>query len=40
VELNFVRRRRIPANVEWLGRSEELALRNAGVLRQVVRVAS
>jgi hypothetical protein len=40
VEMNFVRRRRIPANVEWLGRSEELALRNAGVLRQVVRVAS
>jgi hypothetical protein len=35
VELNFVRRRRIPANVEWLGRSEELALRTAGVLRDI-----
>jgi hypothetical protein len=35
VELNFVRRRRVPANVEWLGRSEELALRTAGVLREI-----
>jgi hypothetical protein len=32
VELNFVRRRRIPAEIEWLGRSEALSLRNAGIL--------
>ncbi len=36
VELNFVRRRRIPAHVEWLGRSEALSLRYAGVLREIV----
>lgn len=35
VELNFVRRRRIPAHVEWLGRSEALSLRTAGVLREI-----
>lgn len=37
VELNFVRRRVIQANVEWLGRSEPLALRTAGVLREIRR---
>jgi hypothetical protein len=35
VELNFVRRRRVPAQVEWLGRSEELSLRTAGILRGI-----
>jgi hypothetical protein len=35
VELNFVRRRRIPAHVEWLGKSESLSLRNSGVLREI-----
>jgi hypothetical protein len=35
VEMNFVRRRRVPAQVEWLGRSEELSLRTAGVLRAI-----
>lgn len=33
VELNFVRRRRIVATLEWLGRSDALALRTAGILR-------
>lgn len=32
---NFIRRRRIRADVEWLGRSPALALRIAGVLRGV-----
>jgi hypothetical protein len=36
VELNFVRRRRINAHVEWIGRSDALALRNAGVLREIL----
>jgi hypothetical protein len=36
VELNFVRRREVPAQLEWLGRSEALSLRYAGVLRGVV----
>ncbi|HEV2149827.1 MAG TPA: hypothetical protein VGR37_20680 [Longimicrobiaceae bacterium] len=34
---NFVRRRRLLAEVEWIGRSEVLALRTAGVLRRVLR---
>lgn len=32
---NFIRRRRVRADVEWLGRSPALALRIAGVLRGV-----
>jgi hypothetical protein len=36
VEQNFVRRRRVHAEVEWLGRRDALALRNAGVLRRVL----
>ncbi|MEX2569714.1 MAG: hypothetical protein WD737_00310 [Gemmatimonadota bacterium] len=36
VEINFVRRRRIPAHLVWLGRSEALALRYAGVLQEVL----
>jgi hypothetical protein len=36
VELNFVRRRQVRAHVEWLGRSEALSLRNAGVLREIL----
>jgi hypothetical protein len=32
VEQSFVRRRRVQAQVEWIGRSEALALRNAAVL--------
>jgi hypothetical protein len=35
VEVNFVRYRRVPASVEWLGRSEALSLRIAGVLRDI-----
>ncbi|HUE96102.1 MAG TPA: hypothetical protein VMN39_05555 [Longimicrobiaceae bacterium] len=35
VELNFVRRRRVPADVLWLGRSEGLALRTAGILSRI-----
>jgi len=35
VDLNFVRRRRISADIEWLGRPEALALRNAGVLKVI-----
>jgi hypothetical protein len=31
----FVRRRRLTAEVEWVGRSDALALRNVGVLRDV-----
>ena len=33
VTVGFVRRRRVRAQVEWVGRSEALALRNVGVLR-------
>lgn len=33
---DFVRRRRIRAEVEWIGRSEALFLRTAGVLRRVL----
>lgn len=33
---NFVRRRRLLAEVEWIGRSEILALRTVGVLRRVL----
>lgn len=36
VEMNFVRRREIPAHVEWLGRSEALSLRYSGILREIV----
>jgi hypothetical protein len=36
-EINFVRRRRVGAHIEWLGRSEALALRYAGVLRDIVQ---
>lgn len=32
-EINFIRQRVVPANVEWLGRSDALSLRIAGVLR-------
>lgn len=32
VELNFVRRRRVPATVLWLGRSDALSVRIAGIL--------
>lgn len=32
-EINFIRQRVVPANVEWLGRSDDLSLRIAGVLR-------
>jgi hypothetical protein len=35
VELNFVKRRQIPAQIEWLGRSEALSLRTSGVLRGI-----
>lgn len=35
VEQGFVRRRRVRAEVEWIGRSEALALRNAAVLRRM-----
>jgi hypothetical protein len=35
VEQGFVRRRRVPAEVEWVGRSEALALRTVVVLRAV-----
>lgn len=34
---NFVQRRRIRGEVEWIGRSRALALRTAGVLRSVGR---
>jgi hypothetical protein len=36
VEINFVTRRQVPAEIEWLGRSEELSLRNAAVLRLII----
>lgn len=35
VTRNFVQRRRLVAEVEWIGRSEALALRMTGVLRRV-----
>ena len=35
VEIGFMRRRRVPAEVEWIGRSEALALRIVGVLTAV-----
>jgi hypothetical protein len=35
VEQGFVRRRRVEAEIEWVGRSDALALRTAGVLRQI-----
>lgn len=35
IDLNFVRRRRVPADVLWLGRSDGLALRMAGILARV-----
>ena len=35
VEDGFVTRRRVPAVVEWIGRSEALSLRIAGLLRQI-----
>jgi hypothetical protein len=35
VEQSFVRRRRVRAEVEWIGRSEALALRNVAVLRAI-----
>lgn len=35
VEQSFVRRRRVVAEVEWIGRSEALALRTAAVLREI-----
>lgn len=35
VEEGFVRRRRLNVELEWLGRSEALALRNAGVLNEI-----
>lgn len=35
VELNFYRRRRVPANLIWLGRSDALALRIAGILGEI-----
>lgn len=35
VEQSFVRRREVPAVVEWIGRSEALALRNVAVLQSI-----
>lgn len=35
VQQGFVRRRRVQAELEWIGRSEALSLQNVGVLRQV-----
>lgn len=37
VDVGFVRRRRVPAEVEWIGRSEALALRVGGVLKDLSR---
>ncbi|MDR0788128.1 MAG: hypothetical protein LBG44_09715 [Gemmatimonadota bacterium] len=34
-QMNYVARRRVVARVEWLGRSEGLSLRTAGVLRAI-----
>lgn len=36
VQDNFVERRRVRAEVEWVGRSQTLALRTAGVLRGLI----
>lgn len=36
VQDNFVERRRVPAELEWVGRSQALALRTAGVFRGLV----
>ncbi len=36
VEISFVTRRRVRGDIEWLGRSPELALRNAGILRRIL----
>jgi hypothetical protein len=36
VQDNFVERRRVTAEVEWVGRSEALALRTAGVFRGLI----
>jgi hypothetical protein len=35
VEQGFVRRRRVDAEIEWVGRSDALALRTAGILREI-----
>lgn len=35
VEQGFVRRRRLDVEIEWVGRSDALALRTAGVLREL-----
>lgn len=35
VQQSFVRRRRVRAEVEWIGRSDALALRTVGVLREI-----
>jgi hypothetical protein len=37
VDVGFVRRRRVPAEVQWIGRSEALALRVGGVLEAIGR---
>ena len=34
---NFVQRRRVVAEVEWVGRSETLALRTAAVFQRMVQ---
>ncbi len=34
-EINFIRQRVVPADVEWLGRSDDLSLRIAGILRGI-----
>jgi hypothetical protein len=36
VAQGFIRRRRVRAELEWIGRSEALALRNVGVLREIL----
>jgi hypothetical protein len=35
VEQGFVRRRQVDAEIEWVGRSDALALRTAGILREI-----
>lgn len=35
VTQNFVQRRRVRAEVEWVGRLEAMALRNVGILREI-----
>ncbi|HET6232232.1 MAG TPA: hypothetical protein VFE05_19315 [Longimicrobiaceae bacterium] len=37
---DFVERRRLVADVEWIGRSETLQLRTGGILRAVVKAAA